>query len=106
MERTHNRIARPKSRHTLRCPWLVAALLLSSVVFQGQSATDSDPAGTLGNDLTVKQSTDSKTKNIFGRFIQAYRQDQSGQNDNEPEAPRRIPPAPLTSPPFPSADWN
>jgi Putative beta-barrel porin-2, OmpL-like. bbp2 len=44
--------------------------------------------------------------NFFKRLFGAYRRDWNGSNQNEPEAPRRISSAPLTSPPFPSADWN
>jgi Putative beta-barrel porin-2, OmpL-like. bbp2 len=45
-------------------------------------------------------------KGFFTRFLEAYPQDWSGSSDDGTQALRRIPPAPLTSPPFPSADWN
>ena len=38
------------------------------------------------------------------RLWQAYREDWKGEGAGD--SPRRIPAAPLTSPPFPSADWN
>jgi hypothetical protein len=41
-------------------------------------------------------------KRLYGAYVQELHEDGA----NEPEAPRRIPPAPLSSPPFPTADWN
>jgi hypothetical protein len=43
--------------------------------------------------------------NFFHRFMQAYANDWAGKNDNGPEPARRGWPAPISSPPFPSADW-
>jgi hypothetical protein len=48
----------------------------------------------------------SEEGNFVKRLFSAYRRDWNGSNQNEPEAPRRISRAPLTSPPFPNADWN
>ena len=40
------------------------------------------------------------------RFYKTYAQELHETGTNEPEPPRRIPPSPLDSPPFPSADWT
>jgi hypothetical protein len=58
---------------------------------------------------TVTQSgtaDDHLQGNFIQRFFKAYAQDWKPSDNNQPDAPRRIPPAPLDSPPFPSADWN
>jgi hypothetical protein len=47
-----------------------------------------------------------KREGFFKRLFRAYEQDWKGTADPGPEAPRRIPPAPLDSPPFPNADWS
>jgi hypothetical protein len=43
---------------------------------------------------------------FFKRFYGAYVQELHETGTNEPEPPRRIPPSPIDSPPFPVADWN
>ena len=43
---------------------------------------------------------------FLNRLFTAYRQDWSASSDGGPDVPRRIPTSPLTSPPYPSADWN
>jgi hypothetical protein len=40
------------------------------------------------------------------RFYKTYAQELHETGTNEPEPPRRIPPSPLDSPPFPSAEWT
>jgi len=81
---------------------LIAALVLVVTVSSGQSCTgiqntttDSEPA----------QAASLEPRGFLSRFIEAYRQDWNGV-EQPPEQPRRIPPPPLNSPPFPSADWN
>ena len=54
---------------------------------------------------TDPTSTGPDAQGFFKRLVHAYKEDWNGVND-ENESPRRIPPAPLSSPPFPSADWN
>ncbi len=78
-------------------------VLLFGVLLQGQTASN----GTAPlADPDVTQSVDAQTKGFFGRFLHAYQQDWNGTGEEGPEPPRRILPSPLTSPPFPSADWN
>jgi hypothetical protein len=43
---------------------------------------------------------------FLNRLFTAYRRDWSAHSDDGPDAPRRISSSPLTSPPYPSADWN
>jgi len=45
------------------------------------------------------------TGNFFSRLAQFYRQDWAGTNPSQPSPAKRGLPAPLDSPPFPSADW-
>jgi hypothetical protein len=42
---------------------------------------------------------------FFKRFANAYKSDWAATDTDSPEAPRRIRPSPLASPPYPSADW-
>lgn len=44
--------------------------------------------------------------NFFGRFFQAYIDEFKEAPPTEPEPPRRVAPAPLDSPPFPSSEWQ
>jgi len=44
--------------------------------------------------------------NFLRRLFHAYREDWDGSAQSGPEVPRRIPASPLTSPPFPTADWT
>jgi Putative beta-barrel porin-2, OmpL-like. bbp2 len=44
--------------------------------------------------------------NFVRRLFQFYRQDWKGTTANGTGPDRRVPPAPLNSPPFPSADWT
>jgi len=84
----------------LRYLLAIAVLLTFSMPLAAQSDA--------GNQETSPDSSaiePSASEGFLGRFIQAYRQDWNGTGDGS-ESPRRIPPPPLTSPPFPSADWN
>jgi hypothetical protein len=71
------------------------------------SATDAQDSSGMDDttDPNVESRANSAGKGFWTRFFDAYRQDWSGKNEDSP-APRRIPPAPLSSPPFPNADWN
>jgi len=44
--------------------------------------------------------------NFFGRWAKFYREDWNGTAASGPAAPRRGLPSPLSSPPFPNADWS
>ena len=62
-----------------------------------QAATDS-PASTVSTSTTLHGG-------FFKRFYKAYVQELHETGSNEPEPPRRIPPSPLDSPPYPWTDW-
>ena len=64
-----------------------------------QSTTDRQP-----DVSSTKTSTDASSRNFLQRLFDAYRDELRGEDDS-PSA-SRIPPSPLTSPPFPNAYWN
>jgi|HubBroStandDraft_3_1064219.scaffolds.fasta_scaffold16522_3 hypothetical protein len=91
------------------------ALLISSfciVPAYGQSGTtDSSgdksgqsPDNKSGADVS-NSASDALTGSFWKRFIEAYKQELAGKGNGAPPL-RRIPPAPLDSPPYPNADWN
>ena len=100
--------------------WLLLLAFLCAPMVKAQSAADppllSDVGATQATASDpqpptvpfVNTSSSSTTlqggllKRLYGAYVQELRED----GTNEPEAPRRIPPAPLSSPPFPVADWN
>jgi hypothetical protein len=67
-----------------------------------QSVAESDSKTNPVAHVSSETRTDA---NFFRRLVRAYKEDWAGTPDDT-DSPRRIPPAPLTSPPFPSADWN
>jgi hypothetical protein len=95
---------------------LVATLLIVSV----GAAQDTSPgkvadsglrggATTEGEDGFASSDRDQQatsSANFFRRLANAYRKDWSGESAGGPIPDRRIPPAPLDSPPFPNSDWS
>lgn len=67
----------------------------------GEENTDSRTSAQVSADLQ-----DQLEDNFFRRLFRFYQQDWNGTAENGPEPARRIPPAPLDSPPFPNSDWN
>ena len=59
-----------------------------------KSGTDNSSAG-----------SDALHGPLWKRFLEAYKQELAGEG-NGPAPARRIPAAPLDSPPYPNADWN
>ena len=90
----------PLTRH--RIPGLLLILFASLPVAIAQSAPADAPS------VAVTQSSQSaaRSQGFFKRWFNAYVSDWKGTDADSAEPPRRIPPAPLTSPPFPSADWT
>lgn len=88
---------------------LFAIFLLSSKTGSAQNtATETQiqqPDGATGQRVP-DDSTSTSSDNFLKRLFNFYREDWKGSAQNEPEPERRIPPAPLDSPPFPSADWQ
>src|ERR1700736_5560855 len=100
------------SRSSFRLLLLIWSLcFLSSEKTLAQSA-DKEAQASGVPQATVEQpsfdnSLSNKLKgNFLKRLIEFYKQDWKGHAQGGSEPPRRIPPAPLDSPPFPSADWN
>lgn len=89
----------------LRIVSLVSAVILLNRLACAQSGSN-ESNGTGATDWNASRATQTDTKGFWGRFFEAYRQDWKSNTANESETPRRIPPAPLTSPPFPNADRN
>lgn len=87
-----------------RCAWIcilaIAGLLFRGTLLQAQTVDTAQ-----GGSSNQTASASPTTNGFFSRLTEAYRQDWNGTGNAE-EAPRRIPPPPLSSPPFPSADWN
>src|ERR1700758_715485 len=52
-----------------------------------------------------RSTADQLRGNFFARFFQAYSRELRGKGETGPEPPSRIPPPPLSSPPFPNAYW-
>jgi len=83
---------------------LVAAFFSASSY--GQAIAPSGPSDQPNTEAETPEASDPEQSGFFKRLFDAYWQDWKGSSAGGPEAPRRIPPAPLTSPPFPNADWN
>ena len=90
-------LSSPASR--LGCTTLV---LLCSIASQAQSITERSTAET---DSFATNTAEGTSQGFLTRFLRAYRQDWK-KGEDATNVPRRIPPAPLSAPPFPSADWN
>jgi hypothetical protein len=78
--------------------------LLSAVLASGQDAPSLPQSQT--DSSQSEQISNQDTPGFINRLIKFYRDDWSGKGENGPEPPRRIPPPPLDSPPFPNADWE
>jgi hypothetical protein len=89
--------------------WLLCFLSSEKILAQ---STDKEEQVPVVPQATIElpgfdDSLSNKLKvNFLKRLIEFYKQDWRGQAQSGPEPARRIPPAPLDSPPFPSADWN
>jgi hypothetical protein len=90
---------------TVRALGVAAVLLISVVLLISQTQSDTSRQEDSEKSATSERPT-TENGSFVHRFINAYRRDWSGANEAGPEPPRRIPSAPLSSPPFPSADWN
>jgi hypothetical protein len=83
---------------------------LSLVSVHAQSGSP-DPSGTCpdrddkSGTNTSSTTSDALRGPLWKRFLEAYRQELNGEGSG-PAPARRIPPAPLDSPPYPNADWN
>src|SRR5271155_2585714 len=74
----------------------------------GQTTGDSSTQASVPASVPVSQSTspaNSESGGFLSRLAHAYESDWNGTADAGPDAPRRGYPAPVSSPPFPFADW-
>jgi hypothetical protein len=60
----------------------------------------------LNIEITLKESVPVPASGFLKRLYKAYTDDWSGTAAGGPEPPRRGPPSPLNSPPFPNSDWS
>jgi hypothetical protein len=64
-------------------------------------------AGQLLNvEIGLSKSAPAHSSGFLKRLYKAYADDWSGTATSGPEPPRRVPPSPLNSPPFPNSDWS
>lgn len=89
-------------RTTVIASAFLAFFLNSGVSAAQDISSPSGPDTTAGNNGKSSQAND---QDFFHRLFKFYRDDWNGTAANGPEPKRRIPPAPLDSPPFPNADW-
>jgi Putative beta-barrel porin-2, OmpL-like. bbp2/Carboxypeptidase regulatory-like domain len=57
-------------------------------------------------DLTLTLGPEALSGGFLKRLTRAYVDDWKGTTPSGPDAPRRVPPSPLNSPPFPNSDWS
>ncbi len=74
--------------------------------FANSSATDVELAPGQALDLTFTLGLPAPQGGFLKRFFHAYSDDWKGTAASGPEPPRRGPPSPLNSPPFPNSDWS
>jgi hypothetical protein len=96
------------------CKWplLIGSwcFLFSACACAQTAAGDSETGSMQPPQLEQSSFDDSLSNKLKGNFLKRllefYRKDWKEQAQSGSEPARRIPPAPLDSPPFPSADWN
>jgi hypothetical protein len=85
------------------------AMGLLSCACSGQESQQSAAGGTSiqcpGCDSSGEDPQQNSGESFFQRLFDAYKRDWRGTATSTTEPPRRIPPAPLDSPPFPNSDW-
>ncbi len=87
----------------------MSPLCLASAIAQTANTGVAEAQSKTADPSTQSTQSTPSTKlqgNFVRRLFQFYAQDWKGTTPSGPEPHRRIPPAPLDSPPFPSADWT
>jgi len=56
--------------------------------------------------LTLTLALSAPQGGLLKRLLRAYSDDWKGTSASGPEPPRRLPPSPVNSPPFPNSDWS
>ena len=95
----------------LRVARKLRLLAVSALLLAGSGAARPQPVESDGQQQSaVAAGCDSSSTNsedsFFKRLWNFYRDDWSGSAESAPEPKRRIPPAPINSPPFPFSDWQ
>jgi hypothetical protein len=81
-------------------------LTASKQGFASSSASAVEVAPGQALDLTLTLGPEASPGGFLKRLTRAYIDDWKGTTAGGPEAPRRVPPSPLNSPPFPNSDWS
>jgi hypothetical protein len=85
------------------CTYIIAAVLCAlPVCAQVAPGADGDQRPSAQPSATSPEVPGS----FLHRFVHAYQEDWNGADSSALEPPRRIPASPLSSPPFPSAEWT
>src|SRR5260370_3643440 len=91
--------------HTVRFVAMLAFLLAGSGVAQAK-LKESDAKQPSADAAGIDPSSAESHNGFFTRLKNFYRDDWSDSAESAPEPERRIPPAPIDSPPFPFSDWQ
>jgi len=91
--------------HTVRFVAMLAFLLAGSGLAQSQ-LKESDAKQPSADAAGIDPSSAESHNGFFTRLKNFYRDDWSDSAESAPEPERRIPPAPIDSPPFPFSDWQ
>jgi hypothetical protein len=90
-----------------RLPGFIVFVVFILICCYGPARCQTESSGPAEANQNAAQPDGTQQQGGFlKRLFTAYRHDWSARSEDEPDAPRRIPPSPLTSPPYPSADWN
>jgi Putative beta-barrel porin-2, OmpL-like. bbp2 len=80
----------------------------SFLLFHAKLLAVQDASSPTSTTKTEMKSEERRTdeSGFFDKLLNFYKNDWNGTAADGPELPRRIPPPPLDSPPFPNADWE
>ena len=82
---------------------LLLLLVVCVIACDARSFAQEQPAAPLPENPSPKQAT---AQSFWGKLDEFYREDWHGTAPDSPAPPRRGPPSPLASPPFPNGDWS
>jgi Putative beta-barrel porin-2, OmpL-like. bbp2 len=104
-------VAKIQTRSLTAIRFLAIVFFISSL-FHGAATAQAAPEATQQSrpDAAEPSAPSAQPPKLEGNFVrrlfQFYQQDWKGTAPSEPEGARRLPNAPLDSPPFPSSDWT
>lgn len=85
---------------------IIGTLIFTSLLFRTEFAICQQASTSPPSTDAAEPQTSSDDPGFLGRLFNFYGDDWKGTAETGPELARRIPPAPLDSPPFPAADWQ